>query len=312
MVWLAVYALAHRWPLRVALWRVAAVLPMIVGAAIWYPRLAALGFTSSTVWATPPLQRLSPGWLVDATLGGIYGPAEALLVALLALWVVAGFWQHRHALRASVDADLLCTGLLLLALGLALPDQYTNTIVFAERWLPAAAILIVLAAPAPTALASLQRPLAIAVVAIFSLATTLAWLRFERDELSGLSAALAALPDERRVIGLDLVQHSDIVKGRPFVQTAAYAQVLHGGRLGMSFAAHAPSLVVFSERRPAPWTPHLEWYAERVRIGDFDHFDYALINGRAEIHAQTSKFNLQPITHEGRWRLYRTASDSRQ
>jgi hypothetical protein len=305
VVWLVGYALLHRWPLRALCRRLAAVAPVALAAALWYPHLAALGFVSPTVWATPIPERLAPSWIVGAVLGGTYGPAEYVAVALIALWAIAGVWQHRTTLRTELDRDLLATGVLLAGLAFSLPDQYTNTIVFAERWLPFAAILLLLAVPAPRFLAALHRPLAIAFVAAFSLATTLIWMRFERDELSGLDAALAALPDAPRVIGLDLVGDSDIIKGRPFIQTFAYAQVLHGGSLNMSFAGHAPSLVVFRERADAPWTPSLEWFADRVRLSDFAYFDYALINGRPDIHAQTRRFHLTPVTASGRWRLYK-------
>jgi hypothetical protein len=310
-VWLLVYGLAHRWPRRTLLWRVCGVAPVGVAALVWYPHLEALGFVSPTVWFTPPLERLSPAWIVDALFGGIYGPSEPLLVALIATWVVAGWWSNRGALRAAVDVGLLWTGLLLVALAFTLPDQYMNTVLFASRWMPWGAILIVLAAPAPRLLGSLQRPLAFATLAVFCLATGLAWLRFERDELSGLQAALAALPDRQRVIGLDLVRDSDVIKGRPFLQTFAYAQVLHGGHLNMSFAGHAPSLVVYRRRDPAPWTPSLEWFAERVRASDLTYFDYALINGSADIHAQALQFPLAPVTSGGRWRLYKVTEGAR-
>jgi hypothetical protein len=305
LAWLVLYAVAHRWTRREMLWRFAAVAPVMLAAALWYPHLASLGFVSPTVWATPPFERLSATWIVNAVFGGIYGPAEYLAAATLLAWILGGMWQHRAMLRTAVDWDLLWTGMLMVVLGLTLPDQYTNTIVFAERWLPAGTVLIVLAAPAPRILAPIQPLVALATVAVFCFATTLAWMSFERDELSGLSDALAALPDAQRVIGLDLVQDSDLIKGRPFIQTFAYAQVLHGGRLNMSFAGHAPSLVVYRERGTAPWTDGLEWFAQRVGAADFTHFDYALINGRPDIHAQAAQFQLVPVTERGRWRLYR-------
>ncbi len=311
VAWLGVYAAVHRWPLRLALWRLASVAPVAVGAALWYPHLQALGFVSPTIWFTPPLARLSPGWMVDAVLGGIHGHAEYLIAGILLAWVLGGLWQQRASLRRAVDRDLLWTGLLLLALGLVLPDQHMNTIQFAARWVPAGAILLILAVPAPAVAVPIQRPLALAVVAVFSLATTLAWMRFERDELSGLPAALAGLPDGQRVIGLDLVQDSAVIKGRPFLQTFAYAQVLRGGRLNASFAGFAPSLVVYRQRRPAPWTASLEWFAERVRPADFAYFDYALVNGRSDIHAQLSRMPLTRVTADGRWRLYQVSAGQR-
>jgi len=303
--WLLLYLLAHRVPPRLAVRRLASVAPIAVAVALWYPHLEALGFVSPTVWFTKPMARLSPEWIVDAVFGGIYGPTEYLIAAIVAVWIGGGLWQQRGALRQAVDADLLWTGAVLAAFGFLLPDQHMNTIQFAARWMPEAVILVLLAAPAPRFLAPVHRPLALAVVAVFAAATTLAWMHFERDELAGLEAALTALPDGQRVVGLDLVQESSVIKGRPFLQTFAYAQVWHGGRLNTSFAGFAPSLVVYRQRRAAPWTPNLEWFAERVRPEDFAYFDYAIINGGPSIHEQALALPLEPVTATGRWRLYR-------
>ncbi len=311
VAWLIVYCLMHRAPARVAARRVASVVPVVVLASLWYPRLAELGFVSPTLWFTPPPWRLDPTWLVDAMLGGLYGAAEYAVAGLCALWVIAGLWQQRAVWRQAIDADLLSAGILLCLLALLLPDQHMNTIQFAARWLPAGATLLILAAPRPVSLARQQLGLALAVIIVFSLSTALAWKRFERDELSGLSPALAALPDGARVLGLDLVRESPIIKGRPFLQTFAYAQVLHGGTLNTSFAGFAPSPVIFKRRRTAPWTHSLEWFAERVTPSDFSYFDYALINGAAEIHAQTARLPLVAVTDTGRWRLYRVIHDER-
>jgi hypothetical protein len=95
------------------------------------------------------------------------------------------------------------------------------------------------------------------------------------------------------------VQESAVIKGRPFLQTFAYAQVEHGGRLNASFAGFAPSLVVYRQRRPAPFTANLEWFAERVRPDDFAYFDYALINGGPDSHAQTLRLPLAAVTENG-------------
>lgn len=306
--WLLIYALVHRWPWRMALLRFASAAPVIAAAIVWYPHLEALGFVSPTVWLSSPLARLSPEWIVDASLGGIYGPAEYLVAGVLAAWIAGGLWQRRAALRTAADADLLWTGMFFIGLGVALPDQHMNTIQFAARWVPVGMVYLVLGAPAPSLLASLQRPLAMALLGVFCLTTGLAWMAFERDELSGLPDALAALPDEQRVIGLDLMQESRVIKGRPFLQTFAYAQVLHGGRLNASFAGFAPSLVIFRHQRPATWTPNLEWFAERVQRDDLRSFDYALINGTPGVHAQAAALPLAAVTGTGRWRLYRVVA----
>ncbi len=311
MAWLVLHGLAHRLPLKVMALRCASVFPVLTAAALWYPHLSALGFVSPTVWLVAPTARLSPEWLVDAALGGLHGSAEYIVVGLLAAWAGTAVWQHRASLHTGIDPDLLGAGMLLCLLALLLPDQHMNTIQFAARWLPGGVIMVVLAVPAPRIRPQLQQWTALTLVAVFSLTTAMAWRRFERDELSGLSKVLSELPPAPRVIGLDLVKESDIIKGRPFLQTFAYSQVLKGGKLNMSFAGFAPSLVVFDEMRPAPWTSDLVWFAERVRLEDFQYFDYAIVNGASDIHAQCEDFRLAAMTQSGRWRLYRTAGSER-
>jgi len=108
------------------------------------------------------------------------------------------------------------------------------------------------------------------------------------------------------VLGLDFVRHSDSVKGRPFLQTFAWAQVLFGGRLNFSFAEMPPSLVAFRGGLRPTWTVGLEWYPDRVQPTDFPQFDYALIGGRPQMHDRFGHLpGLEPLVDHGVWRLYR-------
>ncbi len=306
MLWLLVSSVRFPVVRRVALMRLASVVPVLVAAAVWYPQLSAAGFVSSTVWADTPTGRVSFSWLVDAAFGGLYGPTEYAVAGALTAWVLVALWQHRAAARNDVDAELLFAAALFLVSALFLPDQHMNTIQFAARWVPPGMILLVLAVPAPVFDVALQRVVSLAVVAVFCLSTALAWMRFERVEMSGLREALETLPATSRVLGLDFVKDSAVIKGRPFMQAFAYAQVLKGGQLNFSFAQFAPSLVVFKERHKQPWTNTLEWFAERVQPADFAYFDYAIINARPDTHAVFSaKSEITPATSKGRWRLYR-------
>jgi len=45
-------------------------------------------------------------------------------------------------------------------------------------------------------------------------------------------------------------------------------------------------------------------------VQDFEYFDYALIHGSDELHAQLTGLDfLNPVTNQGRWRLYKTSVD---
>jgi len=209
-----------------------------------------------------------------------------------------------------VDRELLLAAALLAALAFALPDLRTNTIAFAKRWAPGAVVLLVLGAPVPRWRPSTQYLAATGLLVTVVAGTTMAWIEFERRECSGLTESLRALPERPRVIGLDLAQDSALIKGRPFLQTFAYAQVLHGGELNFSFADFAPSPVVYKTRRKPTWTWGLEWSAGLVQRSDLEQFDYALVNGDEPTHRRfTSHFGVAPaVTDQGRWRLYRLRS----
>jgi hypothetical protein len=107
-------------------------------------------------------------------------------------------------------------------------------------------------------------------------------------------------------LGLDLIKESEYIKGRPFLQLVAYAQVLKGCEPNFSFAEHYSGLVAYRTRRDVRWTPGLEWFGEKVRRSDFAFFDFVLVNGEEKDHKTLSKFaELAPVTGTGNWRVYR-------
>jgi hypothetical protein len=305
-LWFAVSAIASGVPWRTVAPRLLAFSPVLLAAAIWYPRLTATGFDSPARWFTTPSARVSFAWLVDAALGGLRGPVEYVVVAAAVVWIGVGAYQHRHTLARDADRDLCLAAFLLLGLALLLPDKHTNTILFASRWVPPALALLVLGAPTPRWRPAARGAYALSTLGLLAIATAVSWIQVERLEFSGLAASLDALPPRPRVLGLDFVQDSQIVKGRPFIQTFAYAQVMRGGELNFSFADFAPSPVVFKDRHRPTWTGGLEWHPHLVRASDLAQFDRALINADAATHQEFARrFGITPVTGEGRWRLYR-------
>ena len=312
VAWLVVRSLVAGTPLRALALRLAALSPVLALAAVWHANLTAAGFSGPTRWLTTPTGRLSITWLADSILGGLRGPVEYVVLILLAGWVAAAVRGHRGRLGAAVDRDLCLAAGFLFALALVLPNLYQNTISFGSRWLPMAAVLLLLALPAPAWDRKVANAAALALLSGFAVYTALAWMRFERDEYSGMAASLDALPAERRVIGLDYVKTSDVIAGRPFLQSVAYAQVIRGASLSFSFAEFAPMVVVYRETRRTPWTRGLEWFPERLRRSDFAWFDYALVNADAPRHAALAQRPaLRPVTDSGRWRLYRVEAPGR-
>lgn len=287
-----------------------ATVPTVAVVLWWYPRLAEKGFTSGTFYLRGAFERLSFPGLRDAVLGGLHAPVEAVLLGLMLLWILAGLWQHRRAPSTEGGDGLLAlVGAVLLLASLTLPDKHSLTIGFATRWAPPGFALLLLAAPAPRLPGRALAAAAGVLVLGYGGFTAATWYAFETTELSGLRAALSALPPSPRVLGLDLLKKSERVRGWPFLQTVAYAQVLRGGTLNFSFADHAPVPVSYAPARPTPWTNGLEWNAEEVIPSDPLYFDYVLVGGKEPVHAKTpAVLPVEPVTHEGHWRLYRVRS----
>jgi hypothetical protein len=309
MAWLGVATLVQRPGLATLVRRALAVLPAGLVAAFWYLQFATTWYAGKqSTWKASPLEKLTSPWFAEHMLGGVWGSLEYTTLGAVALWIAVGLVQHRASLGGAVAPVLAICAALFLVVALFGPYRLQNTIVFDERWLPGAAVLLLLAAPAPLIAARLRNVLAVAVLAGFVTATAGEWYAFERDELSGFDEAIAALPESPRVLGLDFVRSSSIVRGSPFLQMFAYSQAIRGGRLNFSFAEFPQSFVVSRSRNaPALWTSGLEWMPENVQRSDMRYFDYVLVNATEPKHASLAQaLALQPVTATGRWRLYKT------
>lgn len=318
IVILGVHDLLKREKLRVMLWHGIALLPVIVIAALWYPRLSAarttLGFDTLPHWFVMPWERLYPKWIVNAIFGGLQGPSEWLVFFGLTGWILLVIVTNKKSVWEGINKNLFTVSIILFVGIYTLPDKFMNTIFFASRWYPVAMIFFILSLPMPKLPQVVYSGFAGFLVIMFSLTTILAWTRYNDIDQSGLTEALEQIPEHVRVIGLDYIKESQYIEGRPFLQTFAYAQALHGSTLNFSFAEHNSGIVIPKKISPVPqWTPGLEWIAEYVMYEDFQKFDYALINATDEFHKiMISLAPISPVTDEGRWRLYRILEDSRK
>ncbi len=277
---------------------------------LWYPSLGGAGWGSVSSYGPSLLARLSPAGLTNATLGGVRGWLEPLAMLALFGWIGVGLWQHRHELAAATDRRLLAAAALFVVVALLLPDKVDRTLRFASRWMPVGWALLLLALPSPALRPPLRRGLALAVVALFCLATAVAWRGFDRHELDGLTPALDQLPPRPTLLGLDFVRASPRLKQPVYMHLPAYAQLRHGGRLGFSFVSLASSLVVKRELAlPDPWTPGLEWAPQLLRPSDLERFDHLLVHAPLELTAGflAQEERLVPLTGEAPWRLFRIA-----
>jgi hypothetical protein len=306
-VWLLFYALTHWKNLRSFVYRISPLAPVGGLALIWYPFLSAdrEGADTAAHWRELPWERLSPPYLVDSVFGGIRGYLEPIVVTAILVWIILALVTNRRRLRNTTDKSLLILAGIVWGIALFAPDKLMNTVLFARRWVPYAVVLLLVALPPPAFARSLRIALVALLLVVFSFGTGRVWRTFEQKELSGLEDSLRRIPESQRVLGLDLVKGSALLKGRPFIQTFAYAQALKGGELNFSFAEHASGIVGYTDTREVPWTHGLEWYPEWLRPTDFGYFDYVLANGSEGMHSQLESLAmLRPVTTDGRWRLY--------
>lgn len=321
LLWFGAAGVALRRPWRTLLADGLWLPPLVVLAAAMYAGIGAATALVShkTVWTDPIGLRLLTGWLPQAVYGGLRGPLEPLMLAVLGGWLAAGVVRHRGRMWTAADPALLLAGGLCLAAGLLLPYQYQYTIAFAERWMPAAAVLLLLGAPAAdmsaagnvgdTRFGALLRVGAALLCVAFCLWTAGVWRGFAREHLAGLETALAALPSRPRVVGLDFVKEIEAFRGRPLMQTPAYAQVVQGGGYSLSFAKFPQSFVRYETDAVVRWTDGLEWSPEYLTETDLSCFDFALAVGDRWAHERLqAKFpqRLRRLTGDDQpWRLYR-------
>jgi len=304
--WLGVTHLFIQRDVRKLLLRAAGAIPLFCLAAAWYPNLATYGFKSETLWFTVPFERLLPTWLAEASFGGLKGAPEPVFFGLIVVWILLAWLPRRKGFISQSDRSLLLLGALFFIAALVLPDKHTNTIQFCQRWVPPALVFLLLGLPEIKVRKSILTAAVVALLLAFFSLTTANWIAFERNDLSGLSRSLRTLPGNQRLIGLSFMRESAVVRGRPFIQVFAYAQVYRGGELNFSFADFGPSLVIYKRPRRLAWTSGLEWFPERAKKSDLLSFDYALVSGDEKLHAGIAQEGaLIPQTPSGRWRLYK-------
>jgi len=301
--WLGAQGLLFQRQPRRWIWRGAAVLVTLGFALAWYPsyaRRAAREFDVSLGW-TDWLDRLGLAWWIDALLGGVRGLLEPLTLLLLAIVAIV-VWRMR---RGPADRELLACAALFLASGLLLPDHYMNTVRFAQRFVPAGATLLALGLPAAARPARTTLAAAFASLLLFCGITRAEWVRWSDTELVGLRESLAALPPNARILGLDEIPHSVILRGKPFLQLTSYAQVFNGGTTNASFSDYPHFPVVYRDTAH-PWTQGLEEEPRSLRETDLPYFDAVLVQATPADHdALVARFGFVPLSAPARWRAYR-------
>ncbi len=321
-LWLGLSGLRARLPLRYQLLRGLSLVPAGLLGLLWLRASRELSVDSAARWLSKPWDRWSPAELVSGIVGGPRGLGRELLLVVLVLWIGLGilaWWRDRSLAgsppagqtEARPDSRLLWAAGLMLAVATFTPDMYFLSMWSAKRWWAPAVALIVLGVAA----AAGRRRWSAAGVMVLALWTALAvttWRRFERVELRGLGESLAALPENTRLLGLDYVRRSPLFDTPPFMHNFVYGQVLKGASVNFSFSRFPAFLVVVREVRDSPWTNALEWYPDRLRRSDLDHFDFVLVNApAARLEEFPRRAPVEPVTQTDPWRLYRVVRSER-
>lgn len=293
--------------LQVTMRRGMTFLPALVLFGLWFMDTSPGPYSAPMVWSSGILKRLSLAIDRKLPLCGILSPPiEDIVLLLITSWVVGAMISDPRKIASRTDLWILFLTIIFLIAWMAMPDNYDISILVWTRWLPPMAVFLVLAAP-PMRLSKVwKQTIALVVFAAFIATTTFAWVRFEREELSGLSETLDSLPPQSRVIGLDYLKSSPRIAFRPFMQIFSYAYLYKKAQLSFSFADLGRSLVAYKELTLHGWTPMLEWHAERAKDSDLKYFDYAVVGGGAEVHSKLAASSVfLPVTRQGHWRLYK-------
>jgi len=303
--WLLVRSIVFRTRSAEVWWRLAAISPVFVLTFVWYESFLQSPMAGLPIWdAIPPLGRLSLPWIVDSVLGGLW-VVDDIAVGITVGWIILAVWQNRGNSLKVADRELLCAAAMFFIASLFLPDEWMNTMMFSTRWMPGAMILLVLAIPAVSWTPVARQLGTLLVLASFSFVTCYSWVVFEKKELAGLQEALNALPLRSRVLGLDMIKMSKLIKGRPFLQVAAYSQIARDGSLHFSFAEWSSCLVVYRNRLQSRVNGSLDWDTWKTKGSSLENFDYALVNGSEVTHERLGRIPLiKPVTMNGNWRLY--------
>ena len=234
--------------------------------------------------AVGPLERISSIQSFSTlVLGGLRTSIEPVAASVALIFILAGGLQMIRARRVDTPRRaLLVAGLACFLAAVLLPTQIDLgafvTVFVNARWAPFSMVFLLLAVPIPNVRPALARALAFAMLAAMSVATTAAWLRFEREDLAGFEETIQALPDGAMVVGIDLAGLSPYLVWHPYEHLVAWAGVERNARLSMSFVQLESSLVTLRDpAHPPSWLPPRR--PDRILVTELANYDFALVRG---------------------------------
>lgn len=289
--------------------RALAVLPLLGLGALWYTTFYNGLYSGFMVEGLDPIERLAWPELRDAWVGGSPHAMQDLYLVALLLWLSAGAvaWlvdvRRTRVVRWNHGAALLAGSVFLLA-GLWLPSYSAPTMDFALRWMPPAAVLLVLGAASWRLPWGIQNTAAVLAVVALSGAVTASWVGFHEDHMQGFDEAIAAVPEGSRLIAQ--THSGEINRYLPLSRMSAWARVERGAELDFSFALFRHMSIRTRDREHVMWNPNASLPGQRARLEDIAVFDVVLVEGEPAVHASYRREPfLVPVSPPGRWQLYR-------
>lgn len=281
-------------------------IPVTLLTLWWLPgitRWRAGSFDIGAYWFVMPWERLWGITFSNYLLGGMANLIELATVSVVSLWIFSSIWTNRYELKEKVDRPLMALALGLGAVAFLGPDQYMNTILFAQRWMPIAAIFLLLALPFPK-LSRAFVAVPVIVVLLFAYTTAISWRLFDAEEMDGIGESLAQVKPQSRLLWLSF-DNGRIFQTRPTLQIGAWAQAIHGAEVNFSFAEHGSGIVILKDPRQVSWSTGLEWIPERVTLDDIQKFDHVLVIGSGDAHQKIKNLpGIEPVTDTHRASLY--------
>ena len=288
----------------------AALIPAWCCALVWYPQLSSLrrtsGVDTGASWDLMPFQRLDITYIADSSHGVLQGPLEKTFLLFVLIWIALSVISHWRNIESMIDHTLLMTALLFVLGFFALPWLFMNTIFFNQRWLPFGLTLLLIALPVPWHNRLVSRLFGIGWLGIFSAANVDAFMNWESEQLDGFKTAIYELKKEDKVFGINLLDGSLYVKGRPGMQIFSYAQALRGSGTNFSFTEHFSGMVQFKSPPAENRTRQFVFAPLMARREHLDGFNRVLVNGDESLHEfATTRLKLRQLSEtNSTWRLY--------
>ncbi len=285
--------------------------PAWLAVAFWYPKLSLArslsGVSTTPEWLSTPAQRLHFDYLVNSALGATNGPLEGFFFAFLLVWIVLVLISYGYKTSQLINRSLFIASTVLFLIYWTAPDLFMNTIFFNRRWFPCCLILLFLSLPEPLLSKNLVISIGVVWIILFSMLSSKAFYDWENEQTTGFLQTLGEIDKKDKVFGLNIMDGSLYIKGRPGLQLFSYVQALRGAETNFSFTEHASGIVQYKTPLPKNETRQYIHSPLLTLPKHIVGFNKILVNGDEPLHEfAKNRLDLELIyASNGTWRLYK-------